>query len=551
MKNILLFLLIGLIACQQAEKPKTKIDPWVPYDESDEIASNADHPSSRMQYKLIQSKVNDKNGIWAVVQPQIQDFSAEEYERLKPLILEQDIPTIQASIKEGKLSYEKLTQWYLYRIVKFENDSTRTLHTIISINPKAVEQARQKDDSGEKGNHPIFGIPVLLKDNINTKNMKTTAGAVALKDHQPAEDAFIVKQIKAKGGIILGKLSLSEWANFICNGCPNGYSAVGGQTLNPYGRGRHDTGGSSSGSGTSMAANYGAVAVGTETSGSILSPSSSNSIVGLKPTIGVLSREGIVPISSTLDTPGPMTRNVTDNAILFSAMYGEDPKDQQTLGIKREDNFLAGLSEADVKGKRFGVMKAFFESDTLYQEAIQSLLSLGVDTVVVDPEGAQLPGFLELLRGDMKRDLKGYLATYASPGVAVRSVADVVEFNLQDSTIRAAYNQNIFKDIVKEEITDEELQATRDTLKQIGVSYFEGAMKANNLDAILSINNWSAGFAAVAKYPCLTVPMGYKEDGQPMGLTFIGRPYEEGKLLKFAYAFEKATKHRKLPEQFQ
>jgi len=236
----------------------------------------------KMQYKLIQSKFLDKNEIWKTVADQIAYFSEEDYEKLEPLILEQDIPTIQSHIQSGRLSYEKLTQWYLYRIVKFENDKNKTLHSIIALNPNAVEEARERDKNiGDKKNHPIYGMPILLKDNINTSEMKTTAGAHALLENK-TEDAFIVKQIKAKGGIILGKANLSEWAYYFCKGCPVGYSAVGGQTLNPYGRKIFETGGSSSGSGTTMAANYAAAAVGTETSGSILSPSSQNSIVGLK-----------------------------------------------------------------------------------------------------------------------------------------------------------------------------------------------------------------------------------------------------------------------------
>jgi len=286
---------------------------WIPYDQSSEIAENADHETRKLRYKLVQSRITDRNVMLTTAKNQLRDFSAADYERLKPLIYEQNIPSLQTSVTSGALTYELITKWFLYRIVKFESNKDTYLNAIISINPKAVAEARQKDQN--KGLLPnlIFGLP-------------TTAGADALRENQ-AGDAYITARLKANGAIILGKTNLSEWANFLCDGCPNGYSAVGGQTLNAYGRKRFDTGGSSSGSGVAMAANYAVAAVGTETSGSILSPSSQSSLVGLKPTVGLLSRTGIVPISSTLDTPGPMTRSVIDNAILLSAMTGADPED--------------------------------------------------------------------------------------------------------------------------------------------------------------------------------------------------------------------------------
>ncbi|MBE0666845.1 MAG: amidase, partial [Bacteroidales bacterium] len=324
MKNVILLLMLLLLSCKQ--KPVTEIALWVPYDESEELAQNADHQSPKMHYKLIQSRILDKNAVWDNVAGQISNFSEEDYQKLKPYILEQDIPTIQSHILAGDLTYEKLTQWYLYRIVKYENDRNTMLNNIIAINPEAVTEARERDKNRSDSDHPIYGMPVLLKDNVGMEGLPTTAGAAVLTDNMTA-DAFITERIREKGGIILGKANLSEWANYLSSACPHGYSAVGGPTLNPYGRRKFDTGGSSSGSGTAMAANYAAAAVGTETSGSILSPSSANSLVGLKPTVGLLSRSGIVPLSGTLDTPGPMTRTVTDNAILLSALSGEDTTD--------------------------------------------------------------------------------------------------------------------------------------------------------------------------------------------------------------------------------
>ena len=557
MKYIFLPLLLFAFACQPSDKkeetkneeqPKTVIEKWQAYDETEEITQNAAHESSRMRYKLIQSKVLDKNEIWKNVAPQIQDFSEEEYQKLNPLILEQDIPTIQKHIQEGNLSYQKLVQWYLYRIVKFENNRETSLHTIISINPDAVAQAIEKDKNRANKKHEIFGMPILLKDNINFDKLPTTAGAVALQNNI-APNAFIVNQIQAKGGIILGKVNLSEWANYLHDNGPNGYSAIGGQTLNPYGRKEFDTGGSSAGSGTAVAANYAVAAVGTETAGSILSPSSSNSIVGLKPTIGLLSRGGIVPISSMLDTPGPMTKNITDNAILLSAMTGEDAKDSATTGQKASINYAESLNK-DLKGMRFGANKAFME-DSLYLAMIENVKSLGAEVVEFSFDEMKFDTFLQLLNADMKRDLPFYFQNYAGSTVVFTTVKDVVEYNLQDTTIRIPYAQARFDGIVADQTTDEELEKLKTVMNTEAVNLFEKPMKKLNLDCILSINNWNAAEAALAKYPCLTLPMGYRTSGQPAGITLIARPFEEQKLLQIGFAIEEATKSRKLPKGYE
>ncbi|WP_375581291.1 amidase family protein [Marivirga tractuosa] len=547
MKRIFYLLILGLWACE--DKPETKIDTWFPYDESAIIEENAEHESEYMRYKLIQSKVSDRNDLWKQIEPQISDFTAEDYERLKPLILEQDMMSMQNAISEDKLSYKELTQWYLYRIVLFENDSLSTLNNIISINPTAVEEAIARDEKKSDENHPIYGMPILLKDNINFEGIPTTAGAAALQNNQTA-DAHIVSRLENSGAIILGKSSLSEWANFLCDGCPNGYNAIGGQTLNPYGRGEFDTGGSSSGSGSSISANYAAGAIGTETSGSILSPSSSNSIVGLKPTVGLLSRGGIVPISSTLDTPGPMTKSVMDNAIMLSALTGEDSEDKVTIGNSPDKKYWKSLEESNLEGMRLGVMKGFLE-DSLYKVNIKHLEELGAEIVEVEAPEVDLSGFLTLLNLDMKADLPHYFKNYAGPSVELRSVQDVIQFNLEDSATRIPYGQARFEGIINDTTSAVEFDSLKTRLMSEGRRYFETMMTENDLDAVLSINNWSAGYAAVAHHPALTVPMGYEKNGQPKGMTFIAEPYSEEKLLKIAFAFEKETKAREIPADYQ
>ena len=539
--------MLMLLACRQ--QPVTEIEPWVPYDESGELAENAGHQSPKMQYKLIQSKVLDKNAVWDNVEGQIRNFSEEDYQSLKPLILEQDILTIQTHVRSGDLSYEKLTQWYLYRIVKYENDRNTMLNSIIAINPGAVAEARERDKNRSDGDHPIYGMPVLLKDNIGMKGLPTTAGAVALAGNMTS-DAFITERIREKGGVILGKTNLSEWANYLSSACPNGYSAVGGQSLNPYGRRKLDTGGSSSGSGTAMAVNYAAAAVGTETSGSILSPSSANSVTGLKPTVGLLSRGGIVPLSGTLDTPGPMTRTVTDNAILLSAMSGEDAADIVTKDNPKNIEYWKGLETTTLEGLRFGVNKSL-SGDSLYMLAVDKIVSLGGITVEFEPGKIDFEGFSTLLSADMKAGLPAYLDKYAPGEITFRSISEIADFNRADSLVRIPYGQTIFDDMVALEMTPEEVLNLKKRLHEEAVSFFEKPMTNYQLDAVLSVNNRNAGQSAAAFYPCLTVPMGYRDNGAPAGITFIARPFEEGKLLKIGYAFEQATKARRLPEEYK
>ncbi|MFD2101764.1 amidase family protein [Flagellimonas iocasae] len=540
------------VGCKQ-EKETTSSEEiilWTPYNDSAEVAANADHEYQRMRYKFIQSKVLDKNEVFLPLYDEVSKFSETQYEKMKPMVLEKDIRTLQAHISKGDFTYEDLVLFYLHRIYKYELPNTTTLNTIIALNPNVLEEARALEPNAN-GHHPIYGMPILLKDNIGTSEMKTTAGAVVLKDNQ-TEDAFITKRLKEKGALILGKVNLSEWANYLCVECPNGQSAVGGQTLNPYGRRVFDTGGSSAGSGTSTAANYAVAAVGTETSGSILSPSSSNSVVGLKPTIGLLSRTGIVPISSTLDTPGPMTKNVTDNAILLDAMLGKDEADFKSVAPEAEVA-SAWKNPATLSEIRLGVMKNLLERDSLYAANVEILRNAGAQIVMYEKmDDYHLPStFVTLLEVDMKNDLKRYLQEQVKNKdmVKVTSVADVVEFNKQDSLVRIPYGQAQFESIIEDTTTEERLLRIKEDVLITGRGFFD-PMQELNLDVVLSINNYHAGFAAAAEYPALTIPMGYMPTGQPEGLTFIGKPFSEELLLQIGKSFEDLTKARKLPEGY-
>lgn len=498
------------------------------------------------EFKVLDSKYIDIEAFWAPFNKDLKDFSEATYTALKPLVLEQNIPTLQKNIADGKLTYEKLVLFYLYRIRKFDRENKLSLNAVIALNSNVVKEARQKDKQPKPASEfSVFGMPILLKDNINAAGMPTTAGAAALQQNM-AEDAFIVKQLKNSGALILGKANLSEWAYFFCGDCPSGYSAVGGQTLNPYGRRIFDTGGSSSGSGVAVAANFCVAAVGSETSGSILSPSSQNSVVGLKPTIGLLSRTGIIPISSTLDTPGPITKNVIDNAIMLEAMIGFDKEDSAsvTSGQKSFTNLNTSL-----KGKRFGVFKNLLV-DSLYVEALSKLKNAGAEIIEMEQPQIDLPGFIRLLNLDMKNDLPAYFQKHANAAITLKSVEDVMEYNRKDSLKSAPYGQALFQGIVEDKGNPEDLERIKDTLSKNGKLFFEESMKIHNLDGILSINNFHAGYAAVAKYPAMTVPMGYQKDGKPRGLTFIAEPFQEKSLLQWAFEYENASNKRTAPKNY-
>lgn len=553
-KLLILGMLTLIFSCKNNSHVKEEKVIWEPYNDSLEVAGNKNHEIERMQFKLVQSKILDKNEVFLPLYNEVSEIKEKDYLKWKDYILEKDIPTIQSYITNGDLSYEELTLFYLYRIYKYELNNSTTLNTILALNENVIEEARALDLEFKKSEsikrHPIYGMPILLKDNIDTYGMNTTAGAIALIGNK-TDDAFIVEQLKSNGALILGKVNLSEWAYFLCSGCPVGYSAVGGQTLNPYGRKVFETGGSSAGSGTSIAANYAVAAVGTETSGSILSPSSQNSVVGLKPTIGLLSRSGIVPISSTLDTPGPMTKNVVDNAILLSAMMGHDLTDSKS--VPTDKNYIdAVMNKASLNGIRFGAFKNLIETDSIYALTIEKIKSSGGIVVAFTPEQVNLPGFLSILNIDMKNDLPGYIKANSKDkdAVKVTSIQDVIEFNNLDSITRIPYGQALFEGIVVDTTTAEQLEKIIKDLEIISRSYFDEVMDVNNLDAILSINNYHAGYAAVAKYPALTVPMGYKTTGEPISLTFIAKQYEEDKLLGLGSAFEMATKIRKMPSGY-
>nr|WP_298955405.1 amidase family protein [uncultured Nonlabens sp.] len=501
------------------------------------------------EFKVLDSKYLDKDQIFGDLLDEVISF--RESGNLKDLILEKSIPEIQEAIASGQFSYRDLTLFYLKRIYKYDRENKKSLNSVISINPSVLKQADAADEDlaffKENGveivYHTLRGMPILLKDNINTIDMPTTAGAAVLIGNQTTQDATIVNNLKQEGAVILGKANLSEWAYFFCGDCPSGYSAVGGQTLNPYGRRSLDAGGSSSGSGVAVAVNFAVAAIGTETSGSILSPSSQNSVVGYKPSIEALSGSGIIPISSYLDTPGPMTKNVIDNAIL-----------SQALGVPFELIDRSGdhnLENATVKGVRFGVWTSFKENP-LYAQALTDLEKEGAVLIELDDTRPQLDGFLKLLNLDMKRDLPAYFTSQSPAQYRGWDVKTVMDLNKKDSIRSMPYGQSLFQGIIDEpSMTDAEFREFKTAITARAQEYFDKFIKTHDLNGFISINNYTAGVAAVAFFPAMTVPMGYDDKGEPYGLTFIAPNQKDRLLFQWAAVYEKMTQHRVIPQDYK
>ena len=532
MKNLsFLTLILLLVSCNY-----NLINKWENYDESDEIKTNAALENKRLQFKRIQSISNDKNQLINGFEREISNFLENEYDLTKELVYEKSIPEIQQSVIDGKLTYYKLSLFYLTRIYLIEFDQESYLNSIISINKNILREAKTKDKIKNNNIYSLHGIPILLKDNIGFKGLPTTAGAHSLKNNF-TDDASIVKQLKDSGALILGKTNLSEWANYFCYGCPNGYSAMGGQTLHPYGRKILDTGGSSSGSGVSTTSNLAAASLGSETSGSILSPSSANSLVGMKPTIGNVSRAGIVPISSTLDTAGPMTKFVIDNILIYNAINDFDPLDDYS--VENYDIRLEEVVDSKLEEYTIGYYKSFYERDSLYKNAIDFLTENGVELQVIDAPQIRLEGFGKILDEDMRYDLRSYLFFYGSKNLKVEDISSIIKHNEMDSIERAPYGQGIFKKIIQDTMSINDFEDLKFELMNKGNEFFDIPMDKYNLDAVLSINNYHAGYAAMAHNPCLTVPMKLRKNNEPAGLTIIAKSFQEQKLYEIGYFFEK------------
>ncbi|MGG5252283.1 amidase family protein [Neobacillus sp. SM06] len=470
---------------------------------------------------------------------------------------EATIAQMQQAMESGKLTSKDLVLMYLNRIALYDHQ----VKSVLEINPDALHSAAaldaERQASGSRG--PLHGIPVLIKDNIDTSDkMHTSAGSLALKDSFAQKDSFVAEKLRAAGAVILGKTNMTEWANFMTEGMPSGYSSRGGQTLNPYGPGKFDVGGSSAGSGAAVAANFAAAAVGTETSGSILNPSVQNSLVGIKPTVGLISRRGIIPIAHTQDTAGPMARTVADAASLLTALTGKDASDPVTLtNPLSETDFTVFLKKEGLEGKRIGLAwDGFFEKvdkekRAVLEEVLPILKNSGAEWVgKVEIPSAEIDWKYDVLTYEFKPDLNAYLSQLA-PSVAIRSLQDLIEFNHENAEEMLKYGQI---QLIRSEETSGSLKepAYIETLEfdfyhaaEQGIDF---ALEKDQLDVLVFPSDEGSHISAKAGYPSIAVPVGYTSNGKPVGVTFAGTAYSEPVLIEIAYAFEQITKARKAPK---
>jgi len=484
---------------------------------------------------------------------------------------EASIADLHDQLQRGELSSEQLVEWYLERIARIDHDGLQ-LNSIIEVNPDALRIARALDaewqSSGPRG--PLHGIPVVLKANIDTADqMYTSAGSLALAEHVPPTDAFVVKRLRDAGAVILGKANLSEWANFRSRRSSSGWSSVGGQTKNPYDPTRSPCG-SSSGSAVAVAANLTVAAIGTETDGSVVCPSGSNAIVGIKPTLGLVSRSGIIPIAHSQDTAGPMARSVRDAAILLTAMTGVDADDPATAGAEIHHDYSANLTADGLRGKRIGILRSYHgagsnpEVDEILSSSIEVLRGQGAE--LIDDIEFETPEMgnaeYEVLLFEFRADLNAYLEKTAAP---VASLADLIAFNeAHADDVMPVFGQDIFIEAeAKGPLTDPAYLESLNTSKHLARGSLDDALAEHQLDALIAPTNgpaWtidhvngdsfhigSASLAAISGYPNITVPAG-RVRGLPVGLSFMGKAWNEKQLIEIAYAFEQATEARQSPE---
>ncbi len=487
---------------------------------------------------------------------------------------ELSVAELQSRMAKGTLTSRTLTAAYLARIAAVDR-SGPTLNSVIETNPDALTIAAERDAERRAGKvrGPLHGIPVLIKDNIDSADrMQTTAGSLALVGKPAPRDAFIVQRLRDAGAVLLGKTNLSEWANFRSTRSTSGWSGRGGQTRHPFVLDRNPCG-SSSGTGTAISANLAAVGIGTETDGSIICPSSICGLVGIKPTVGLWSRSGIIPISSSQDTAGPMARTVSDAAALLGALTGVDARDRATADSagKSATDYTTFLNAKSLQGARIGVarnMAGFHPAtDAAFERAIESLRHAGA--VIVDPANVPTVGKydaaeLDVLLYEFKAGVNAYLAERGNT-VSVRTMDDVIAFNRANAGAEMPYfgQEQMERAQAMGSLDDAKYRDAVATCRRLSRDEgIDAIMAQHSLDAIVAPSNgpsWptdvingdrysggNASVAAVAGYPSITVPMGFV-DALPLGVSFIGRAWSEGRLIGLAYAFEQATKARRAP----
>ena len=485
---------------------------------------------------------------------------------------EKSISQLQEAMRSGVMTSRAITEAYRARIAEMDKD----LRAVIELNPDALSIADTMDAERKSGKvrGPLHGIPILIKDNVGTADkMETTAGSLAMVGARPTRDAFLVERLRAAGAVILGKTNLSEWANFRSTHSSSGWSGRGGQCRNPYALDRTPSG-SSSGSAVAVASSFCAAAIGSETNGSIVSPSATCSLVGIKPTVGLVSRSVIIPISRTQDTAGPIARTVTDAAILLGAIAGADPRDSATsvAGAKRDTNYAAGLDANALKGMRIGVPREQYfgystSADSVTQHAIDLMREKGaviVDPVPIEKMGDVGEAELEVLLYEFKAGINEYLGALGA-GSKMHTLGDLIAFNEANKNKEMPYfGQELFEQAQKRGTLSDPKYRKALAKSQLNTRAkgIDAIMAAHKLDALVAPTNgpaWlidlvngdadgggSSSPAAEAGYPSITVPAGYAF-GLPVGISFFGRAWSEAKLIRMAYAFEQASSARRAP----
>ncbi len=502
-------------------------------------------------------------------------YANETEQEVKPdfsdfFLNETTVDELQQKMQSGELTSVQICKSYINRIKQIDP----VLKSVIELNPDALDIAAQLDRERDTGQirGPLHGIPILFKDNIDTGDkMQTTAGSLALEGNIAPKDAFIIKKMRQAGAVVLGKTNLSEWANFRSSKSSSGWSGRGGQVRNPYCLDRSPCG-SSAGTGAAVSANLCAIGIGTETNGSIVCPSGTNGVVGIKPTLGLWSRQGIIPIAHSMDTAGPMARTVKDAAILLGALAGFDRADTETHIEKGDifNDYTQFLADTDLKGMRIGIAWELLgfdkRVDNLFDKAVKTLGNLGagiVEEVKFETRRKWGAPSFQVLLYEFKSDVNKYLKEH--PEAPVKSLNEIIEFNKKNSEKEMPwFGQEILEKAQEKDGLNSKkyLKALTDCKKFAGKEGIDAVMKKHKLDAIIAGTNspaWSIDLvngdfggggssspAAISGYPNITVPMGFIK-GLPVGISFFGKAWSEPKLLKIAYAFEQATKHRQAP----
>lgn len=462
-----------------------------------------------------------ENDVAPVIQQQLHGLDLAAIRAKEALILDKDLASIQAAVAAGTLRYAELTAFYLDRIARYDKGDGG-INAVVQVNPEAMARARALDAARDKDKGPLYGIPVLLKDNINAKGMATSAGTHALMNYEPKDDAPAVARLLSEQAIILGKANLSELANFVDENMPNGYSSRLGQTRNPFAPGYLSPLGSSAGSAAAVAANLAPVSLGTETTGSIIAPAAIHSLVGMKPTWGRISTEGVLPLAASLDTVGPIAKSVRDAAALYNAAVS-DPAQQVVLEAR-----------PSLAGKRIGLLVG--ENSDQLKEA---LIRLGAVPVDLDWQQAYF-GNEEIITGEFARDFAAFADKH---GLPVKTLRDLAAYNAKDMGRRARFGQGLILEAAEADIPREQVQQHLAAAR----AFLREQAQQHQLDAFAFYNDQGCAVPCVAGAPMVTVPFGKNQFEEPVGATFVGLPDTDQALMNLALAFEQGSSMRQIP----